>query len=294
MMISTEVSAGGAVDALQQARFRRDGYVIVPGALSSDEVGRYAEELERVYSRERDADQLGTAGALHLLSATANAPDFAGLLDHPSTFPMVWSVLGWNIHVYHSHLDVHPPLRGPKPHRWEWHQDGGRQNVEIETEPRPRLSVKVAYWLSDVSQPGRGNFSLVPGSHRTNWLDGPPRRDVLWPRPASAIEVCVNRGDAVVFDRRIWHARTDNHSDITRRAAFFGYTYRWIAIRDEIRSIFASEWYRTLSPIQQQLLGGVGTDDGDHRWGHCPDRTPLYGYLKNKGSLDPANPALRG
>jgi hypothetical protein len=37
----------------------------------------------------------------------------------------VWSLLGWNIHVYHSHLDVHPPLPARRPFRFEWHQDGG-------------------------------------------------------------------------------------------------------------------------------------------------------------------------
>lgn len=282
-----------ATTGLDQARFRRQGYLIIPGALSDDEVAHYTEELDRVHAREREAKRLGPADSMHLLSATANAPAFAALLDHPRTFPLVWSILGWNIHVYHSHLDVHPPITEQMPYRWEWHQDGGRQNVELETDPRPRLSVKVAYWLSDVSKPGRGNFTLIPGSHRTNWLEGPPRRDIEWPVPADAIEVCVRPGDAVVFDRRIWHARTNNYSAITRRAAFFGYTYRWIAIRDEVESVFRTNWYEDLSPVQQQLLGGMGWKDGDHQWGHYPEQTPLYGYLLENGLLDRDNPALR-
>ena len=49
------------------------------------------------------------------------------------------------------------------PFRFDWHQDGGRQNREIETIPRPRLSVKLPYCLSDVSEPGRGNLKVVPG-----------------------------------------------------------------------------------------------------------------------------------
>ena len=47
------------------------------------------------------------------------------------------------------------------PFRFDWHQDGGRQNREIKTAPRPRLSVKLAYWLSDVSEPGRGNLEAA-------------------------------------------------------------------------------------------------------------------------------------
>ena len=32
---------------------------------------------------------------------------------------------------------------------------------------------------------------------------------------------------------------------------------------------------------------------GDHAWGHYPDRTPLYGWLTERGLLDPANPPLK-
>jgi ectoine hydroxylase len=57
--------------------------------------------------------------------------------------PLVCSALGWNIHLYHSHVDVHPPLPAPPDPVWRWHQDGGRQNLELETRPvRPRLSIK--------------------------------------------------------------------------------------------------------------------------------------------------------
>jgi hypothetical protein len=199
---------------------------------------------------------------MHQLSAVANCPEALGLVDHATTLPYVWSILGWNVHAYHSHLDVHPPLPTKRPFRFEWHQDGGRQNREIETDPRPRLSVKYAFWLSDVSETGRGNFKVVPGSHRTNWIAGPPRRDVEWPDPDGAIEVTANAGDAVLFDRRLWHARSDNYSTITRKAMFVGYTYRWVAMRDENDGIWSSSLAESVNPVQRQLLGGLPDTDG--------------------------------
>ncbi len=111
-----------------------------------------------------------------------------------------------------------------------------------------RLSVKLAYWLSDVPAPGRGNLKVVPGSHLTNWIGGPPRRDIRWPDPDCAVEVTAGPGDAVFFDRRIWHTRSRNHSEHTRKAVFFGYTYRWTAIRDDIAPIRASDWPGRLTP----------------------------------------------
>ena len=274
------------------AQFDRDGFVLLPGALPPDEVTRCREALDQVYLTAEAAGRISPGGALHQLSAVAHCPEAAGLIDHPATFPYVWSLLGWNVHVYHSHLDVHPPLRAPQPFRFEWHQDGGRQNREIETEPRPRLSVKIAYWLSDVSQPGRGNFKVVPGSHRTNRIAGPPSRNVVWPDPEGAVEVLASPGDAVLFDRRLWHARSDNHSSHTRKAIFFGYTYRWIAMRDENDRIRLSGLDEQLTPVQRQLLGGTDPG-GDHAWGHCPQSTPLYGWLEERGLLDPGHPPLK-
>jgi ectoine hydroxylase len=279
--------------AEQRAAFDRDGYLIIRGALGPDEVAAAREAVDRVYAATAWAGSLGPDGSMHLLSAVTHCPQVAGLTDHPATFGHIWSVLGWNIHIYHSHLDVHPPVRAPLPFRFDWRQDGGRQNRELETTPRPRLSVKLAYWLSDVSKPGRGNLKVVPGSHLTNRIDGPPRRDIDWPDPAGAVEVTAAPGDAVFFDRRIWHARSPNHSEHTRKAVFFGYTYRWTAIRDDITPIRASGRLTRLTPVQQQLLGGAEDPSGDHAWGHHPATTPLYGWLKEQDLLDPANPPLR-
>jgi len=286
-------SAVEPMTAEQQARFDRDGYLVIRGALGKDEVEAARHAVDLVYAAAAKAGSLGPNGSMHLLSAVTNCPDIVGLIDHPATFRCVWSVLGWNIHIYHSHLDVHPPVRERDPFRFEWHQAGGRQNREVETTPRPRLSVKLAYWLSDVSEPGRGNLKIVPGSHLLNWIDGPPRRDIVWPDLDGAIEVTAEPGDALFFDRRIWHARSPNHSEVARKAVFFGYTYRWTAIRDVIAPVRWSDWFGQLTPVQQQLLGGIRDSTGDHAWGHYPETTPLYGWLKERGLLDPENPPLK-
>ena len=218
----------------QRRGFEPDGYVIVRGALSGVEVVRYAAALDRVHAAAERAGALAADGSLHRLSAVASCPELVALIDHPRVFPLVWSMLGWNVHVHHSHIDVHPPLAAEPPPWWHWHEDGGRQNRELETDPRPRLSVKLALWLSDLSAAGRGNPMLIPGSHRLNWLPGPPRREVPWPAPAGAVEVTAQPGDVVFFDRRIWHARSVNRSPITRKAVFIGYTYRWMRARDDL------------------------------------------------------------
>jgi ectoine hydroxylase len=279
-------SPGTAMTDEQREAFERDGFIVVPGVLDADEVAHYAAAVDRVYEEHQTAGKLAADGSLHKLSAVESCHELAPLLNHPKAFGLVWSMLGWNVHVYHSHLDVHPPLTERKPFRFEWHQDGGRQNREIESDPRPRMSVKIAYWLSDVSKTGRGNFQVVPGSHKTNWIAGPPRRDVEWPNPEGAIEVTANAGDAVFFDRRIWHARSNNYSTITRKGVFFGYTYRWVRTREALTDDIPG-----LTPVQRQLVG-LHDGDGDHAWGHYPNDVPLYGALKDAGELNPTHPPL--
>src|SRR6266567_1733623 len=287
-----------AMTDAQRTRFERDGFLLVRGALSDSEVAYYGDALERAYKAQQAVGRVSPGGPMHLLSAAKNCREAIGLTDHPATFPLVWSVLGWNVHIYHSHLDVHPPILGRPSFRFEWHQDGGRQNRELEGEPRPRMSVKLGYWLSDMSEPGRGNLKVIPGSHTRNRIDGPPRRDVEWPEPEGSIEVCAQPGDAVFFDRRLWHARSGNYSDITRKAIFIGYAPRWIAIRDEMEDLHADAAFQGLSPVRKQLLGGVGQGiigqaAGDHRWGHYPQTTPLYRFLEERGQLAQDYPPLR-
>jgi ectoine hydroxylase len=257
--------------ASERRAFERDGYIVVSGVLTPDEVAHYTELIDRLHAGRREAGALGATGALHELSAVRTCQELASLVDHPRVLGLVCSVLGWNVHVYHSHVDVHPPVQDPVPFRYEWHQDGGRQNRELETEPRPRLSVKAGWWLSDVSQPGRGNLKVVPGSHTVNRIDGPPRRDVPWPDPPGVVEVLAQPGDVVFFDRRVWHARSVNRSAFTRKVVFFGYTYRWVRARDEPPAADAA-----LDPVQRQLLGLLPDADGDHAWGHDPAGVPLY------------------
>jgi ectoine hydroxylase-related dioxygenase (phytanoyl-CoA dioxygenase family) len=282
----------------RRALFERDGFLLIRGALSTPEVDCFRAALDRVYAAEQAAGRVSPGDPMHLLSAVANCREVIALIDHPATFPLVWSVLGWNVHIYHSHLDVHPPITRPRPFRFGWHQDGGRQNLELDGDPRPRVSVKLAYWLSDVSVAGRGNLKVLPGSHRWNRIDGPPRRDIRWPDPEGAIEVCARPGDAVLFDRRLWHARGDNHSDVTRKAVFFGYAPRWVAIRDDVDVLHAAGGIDGASPVRRQLLGAPGLGlpgqaEGDHRWGHYPLSTPLYCQLAERGQLWAGHPPLR-
>jgi hypothetical protein len=91
------------------------------------------------------------------------------LLDCPTTFPKVFGIMGWHISLYHSHMIYTQPIDPPEPdgkgfkERGGWHQDSGRLNNDLEGSPRPRVSMKVGYFLTDATSDGTG-FQVIPGS----------------------------------------------------------------------------------------------------------------------------------
>lgn len=198
---------------------------------------------------------------------------FLNLVDYERVLPKVWGILGWNIYLYHAHLIVTPPSgQEPNDKTFGWHQDSGRVNQEIECHPRPRLSLKVAYFLSDTSEAGRGNFWVIPGSHLQDNLERPA--DGIG-QPQGAIPVLAKPGTAVLFDRRLWHSASPNWSDITRKILFYGYGYRWIRTKDDMT--VQSLWDRC-DPIRRQMLG-YGVNCNGH-FSPTDEDVPLRVFLK--------------
>ena len=279
--VGTELADVPSAEKLR--RFGEGGLVVVPGALSPKLLAALLEAHDRVYREEAEAGRLAPDGSLHLLAFLGRDALYAELLDLATTFPLVCGILGWNIFMYHCHLDVHPPVPPSLPRQWRWHQDGGRQNLELETHPtRPRLSVKVGYFLTDASEPDRGNLWVIPGSHGNNSIARPESHDVDFEDPSGAQPVLAEPGSAVIFDRRLWHARADNHSTVTRKMLFLAYTYRWIRPRDDDPR--PAEWHDTLSPVRQQILGrGTGAKS---YWLPTDDDAPLRAWLRERHLLD--------
>lgn len=273
----------------QRLELRSTGLLRIPRALRPGDVQRLGAASDRVYAEECAAGRVEIGGPMHLLGEIGRDDAFLDLLDHPAVFPVIWGELGWNVHIYHCHLDVTPPRAQPRVGRfWGWHQDGGRQNLDLDTEPRPRLSLKVAFWLSDLREAGRGNMLVIPGSHERNRLARPPAGCTR--EPEGAVPVLASPGDALIFDRRLWHSRSDNRSAVTRKAIFLAYTYRWIRPRDELGVDRRSERFARLPPVRRQLLG-----EGEVRshWGLPNERVPLRVELDRRGLLDPAVPSHR-
>ncbi len=233
----------------ERQAFNETGYLIVEDALSPGQISALTEVTDQVYAQKVAAGH-DPKKALFYPNFIPDSPLFADLVDYEKILPKVWGILGWNIYLYHAHLIVTPPSGQEKDDKtFAWHQDSGRVNVEMESHPRPRLSLKVAYFLSDISRPDRGNFWIVPRSHLSDTLQKPAEGKG---QPEGAIPVCVKPGTAVFFDRRLWHTASPNWSDVTRKVLFYGYGYRWIRTKDDMT---VQDLWEHSDPVRRQLLG---------------------------------------
>ena len=233
----------------ERKHFDEQGYLIVSDALSPGQVSALTEVVDAIHQK-RVTEGFDAKKALFYPNFIPDNPLFTDLVDYEKILPKVWGILGWNIFLYHAHLIVTPPSGQEKDDKtFGWHQDSGRVNQEIECHPRPRLSLKVAYFLSDTSEAGRGNFWIIPGSHKDDTLQRP---EGGMGQPEGAIPVRVPPGSAVFFDRRLWHTASPNWSDVTRKILFYGYGYRWIRTKDDMT---VSSLWETSDPIRKQMLG---------------------------------------
>ena len=266
-----------------------DGLTILRGVLPPPLLSRLRAAHDRVYEAEATTGGLRPEGSLHLLGFLDRDPAFLELLDVPPVLELVGTVLGPNVYAYHTHLDAHPPVRHAAP-AWRWHQDGGRQNLELESLPvRPRLSLKVAFFLTDVTRADQGAMLVIRRSHRVDHLERPARTNLPFVEPRGAEPALVRAGDAVVFDRRLWHARGENRSGPTRKALFVGFTYRWIRPRERPR--LDRDELNRLAPLRRQLLGAATTPTG--HWLPANADLPLRAWLSERGLLDATRPAHR-
>ncbi len=73
---------------------------------------------------------------------------FLELVDLPRIFPKVWGILGWNIKLYVTQMVTTPqvPAEDTRKTIDKWHRDSGRLNIELETTPQPRVSLKVGFF----------------------------------------------------------------------------------------------------------------------------------------------------
>ena len=271
-------------------QFAEQGWLLVENALPADQCWLLEELVRAMHDAKMVAGRAPHETIVQAAFSPANA-----LQDHEATMnllkaervlPKVVDILGANIKCYHSHWNYTPGRGEPEPDYDElptlgFHQDSHRVNIEMGHEqpdgPRPRLSVKCAYFLTDCSASGRANTWIVPGSHRLDTLPSVPGGRG---QPAGAMPVLAPANSCLIFDRRLWHTASPNWSAEPRMVCFVGYSPRWMKARDAMWVEPSIE--RTSCPVVRQLLGATTTMAG--LYGGNRHDMPLRHWLHTIGA----------
>ena len=228
----------------QEKAFQDQGFLVIPDALSPTHVSRLTTVLDAI-SKEKPEKIYNEADILGLRD------EFLDMIDLPTVLPKVQQLLGRNIWVNHTHYNINPASpRGGSPRvvkDYGWHRDGGIIHEDLGLRA-PLLSIKVGFYLTDISDIGHGETYIIQGSHQTG--EKPPLPHEF---PSSAHPILVKSGSAVFFDQRVIHSiRSPNPSPDTRHVIFIQYAFRWLSPVD---AMTVAHLRNRCNPVRLQLLG---------------------------------------
>ena len=267
----------------QRRQFDEDGFFLVEDALSQSEVETYlgiADELYERYCRERD---LESHEAFQMRNIVARHPCFLSLMEHPDMLPLVVDVMGFNIQLRTSHLDVRPPQDpevathdlGAEDGFFPWHSDQPDYGWPEVDGIVPYMEMKIGYYLTDLTEHNSGAICVVRGSHQASpWIDHKGERIA---DPDRVFEVNVRPGTAMMWRTALYHCLTPNLSSRPRRCLYYGYQHRWIRPSDFHHQ--SPELLEGRTPIQLQLLGELGTGKENYA-GDDPEIHPVSRYWR--------------
>jgi ectoine hydroxylase-related dioxygenase (phytanoyl-CoA dioxygenase family) len=238
--------------------FDQHGFTVIRDALDGDLRAALLTSAQHLLAssvtrgRDRGADgKDGFRGTVNL------DPAFLPLVANPRVLPAVVALLSPNIHLLSSHLIALASIAGGEPRsiripsRPGWHRDMYGVTNDLGPGSTPRLAIKCAYFLTPVG-PDTGTTMFLPQSHR--WTDPVtiPPGDI---DPPGAVTPKLERGDAVLFENRTWHAGGLNTSGTVRIALMMQYGYRWLAPVDDPADNLLKRG--DLTKVEHQFLGAL-------------------------------------
>lgn len=146
----------------QLKRLDEDGFVIIPGLFSAEEVDVLRAELPALFAerrpenfREKGSDAVRTAMGLHLRNDV-----FARLVRHPRLVEPAMQILGEELYIQQVKVNAKEAFGGDV---WQWHYDFATHHGEDGVaEP---LALNLHVFLDEVNE-FNGPLMFIPGSHK--------------------------------------------------------------------------------------------------------------------------------
>ena len=301
----------------QRRKWDEDGYLIIKKALSAKEVTELIAEVDRLDEASqrlgRDPNTLlhvvniinaATEGLFQSVQGNAGTilrhepcEAFLNLIDHPSHLGIVCELIGAAIQLSWAEAMVRPPSLTPAN---RWHKDGSKPYYFASVDRLTPLQwARIGFFLTDVDEPDMGNFTVIPGSHRSGFPRLPQglehaltitsftkfqQVEQIDADVPGARQVTVEAGDAVLFHNALWHCVPRNTSNVRRRNLWYVYTPVWQRLGDRTEN--SPELLARCNAVRRQLLGAMvdpNTNGGIHP---SDEDVPLVRLFEGKSFLE--------
>jgi hypothetical protein len=249
-------------------QFQRDGFLLIPSALSAGEYRTLAAEIDEARAAHPLPGMTRWFGTqLHCRSLL-----FAGLLDRSPAVDLAEHLLAFERGDW---IDREPPelrhschvinttaiVAGPGDQGQHWHVDdyilmprppGVPWDDRI---PYPVYVLTAMYYLVDVDRE-LGATKVVPGSHKSGRRPEPHD-----PAPSyegrEAVTFEVRAGDCLIFHHQLWHFALPNETTASRYLLQVHYGARFVAPRmfPFPNHHIPPSILEKLTPRQQRLMG---------------------------------------
>jgi len=268
------------LSAEQRDSFNNDGFLIVPNALTPEQVERIVAAGDKLIESPRTDDRFVANGNYDSFrNSIAKDDAFLEILTLDTTVPLIVQLLGPRIQSITSHLIYKFPNAAGTPETFRtpgWHRDVAYTPDDLGHNLIPRMEVKIAYYLTDTSKPNTGVTMFAPNSnHLKQKIEIPTGQS----DPQGAVAPQLSAGDAIFFENRTWHAGAANLTNKITKAIMMGYGFSWMKPMDY--TTMPDELLEKCDPIQKQLLNGLKDKDGRFVPGGI--HTPLIEWCQENG-----------
>ncbi|OLE51703.1 MAG: hypothetical protein AUI36_18570 [Cyanobacteria bacterium 13_1_40CM_2_61_4] len=225
----------------QRSFFSENGFLVVPNAISSDQLADIHMEI-KAYRFKGTTEDIWAA------------PSVPPLIENEKVLSALQSILGEEVRFFKGAYVETPPIgiQGKAQERKALHVDYGIGENIGDARNSCASWINVGYYLTDLTLE-HSPLWVVPGSNRNYHVV--PTDDMEY-MANEAKMVLAKAGDAVLFHCFTVHAASLNVSNDTRHAFFFSYRPAWakpIALIPEWPEAFIDK----APPQRRRLLRGL-------------------------------------
>lgn len=250
----TREAGTSTLTAEQVTEFDQTGVLILRNVLSEDTVERLVADGDRLIGDPATPgrQQQGSGEWDSIRNCIGKSAEVRRLIAEATVLSAIVELMGPNLRITTSHLIYrHPDPPGSRSHERvpDWHRDIPRVTTDLGFAATPRLQVKAAYSLSDLTSADSGGTVVLPGSHLLKRRPAIP----ACTDPPEAWEPSLRKGDCMLFENRVMHAGAHNRVGRVRKSLMIAYGFRWLAPADYRRQ---SEEHRAgMSDVERFLVG---------------------------------------